>query len=235
MIKHRSTLRLRVVRPALLSQDNLQKNRPQSSWPTDFEGSLFNRLLCQGSGLHPQTGSPQNQWAFSFAQESWNRLAACSSGVLAVLFGSGQSPVVGHHYFQNMNQGGLCSAGAGARASADCINRVCRRSICWSFMASWAVRASTTSVSPGASAGGTGGASAAPTSTLQMPSCLMLGRAPALIRLRTVSADTPKCIAASLIVKSMVPTVGHRLVRSALVARAGCGQFAGAPGRPVAA
>jgi hypothetical protein len=131
-------------------------------------------------------------------------------------------------YFQNMNQGvGLCSACAGARASAVCSNSVCRRSICSSFVASWAIRASTTSVSPGASAGGTGGASATPTSTLQMPSCLMLGRAPALIRLRTVSADTPKCNAASLIVKSMVSTVGHRLVRSALVAYADCRQFGG--------
>ena len=231
MVMHRTALRLRGLIPVLLSQNTRQLNRPQSSWPTDFEGSLFNRLLCQGSGLHPQTGSPQNQWAFSFAQESWNRLAACSSGVLAVLFGSGQSPVVGHHYFQNMNQGGLCSAGADAGASADCINRVCRRSICWSFMASWAVRASNMAVvscvGPGASAGASDGASAPPTSTLHCPFCLCASRMPALIRLCTVSTEMPRCIAVSLIDKSMGSTVGHRLMQFAHIAYADCRQFGG--------
>jgi hypothetical protein len=117
MVMHRTALRLRGLIPVLLSQNNRQLNRPQSSWPTDFEGSLFNRLLRQGSGLHPQTGSPQNQWAFPFAQESWNRLAACSSGVLAVLFGSGQSPVTCRHYFQNLNQARDLGAGFSALVS----------------------------------------------------------------------------------------------------------------------
>ena len=117
MVMHLTALRLQGLLPVLLSQNTRQLNRPQSSWPTDFEGSLFNRLLYQGSGLHPQTGSPQNQWAFPFAQRLGNRLAACSSGTLVVLFGSGQSPVAGHHYYQGLHQGrDLRAAGAGFSA-----------------------------------------------------------------------------------------------------------------------
>ncbi len=118
MVMHRTALRLQVLLPVLLSQNNRQLNSSQSSRPTDFEGSLFNRLLRQGSGLHPQTGSPQNQWAFPFAQESWNRLAACSSGVLAVLFGSGQSPVVGHYHLKNFDHNLVNQMGFGAGGSA---------------------------------------------------------------------------------------------------------------------
>jgi len=98
MLRHRTAQRLQGSIPALLSQNNRQSNRPQSSGPTDFEGSLFNRELCQGSGQHPLTGSPQDQWAFSFTQWLGSRLTACCSGTLAVLFGSGQSPVAGQHY-----------------------------------------------------------------------------------------------------------------------------------------
>ena len=98
MVVHRTAQRLRVLSPALLSQNNRQLNRPQSLSLTDFEGSLFNRLLCQGSGQHPLTGSPQHQWGFLVSGKPGSRLTACCSGTLAVLFGSGQSPVAGHHY-----------------------------------------------------------------------------------------------------------------------------------------
>ena len=98
MYEHRTALRLRVLSPVLLSQNNRQLNRPQSLSLTGFEGSRFDRWLRQGSGQHPLTGSPQHQWGFSFTQEPGDRLTACCSGALAVLFRSGQSPVVGHHY-----------------------------------------------------------------------------------------------------------------------------------------
>ena len=98
MVAHRPAQRLRVLSPALLSQNNRQLNRPQSLSLTDFEGSRFDRWLRQGSGQHPLTGSPQDQWGFSFTQWPGDRLTACCSGVLAVLSGSGQSPVAGHHY-----------------------------------------------------------------------------------------------------------------------------------------
>jgi hypothetical protein len=111
MCDHRTALRLRVISPVLLSQNNRQLNRPQSLSPTDFEGSWFNRWLCQGSGQHPLTGSPQDQWGFSFTQWPGSGLTACCSGTLAVLFGSGQSPVAGHHYYQGRHQGRGLGAG----------------------------------------------------------------------------------------------------------------------------
>ena len=98
MCVHRTALRLRVLSPVLLSQNNRQLNRPQSLSLTDFEGSRFNRWLRQGSGQHPLTGSPQHQWGFLVSGKPGNRLTACCSGALAVLFGSGQSPGAGHHY-----------------------------------------------------------------------------------------------------------------------------------------
>ena len=111
MCDHRTALRLRVISPVLLSQNNRQLNRPQSLSPTDFEGSRFNRWFRQGSGQHPLTGSPQHQWGFLVSGKPGNRLTACCSGALAVLFGSGQSPVVGHPYHQGRHQGRGLGAG----------------------------------------------------------------------------------------------------------------------------
>ena len=237
MVTHRPAQRLRVLSPALLSQNKPQLNRPQSLSLTDFEGSRFNRWLRQGSGQHPLTGSPQHQWGFLVRGKPGDRLTACCSGALAVLFRSGQSPVVGRHYHQGRHQGrGLCSADAGA--SADCISSVCRRSICWSFMASWAVSVSIRPLvlcsCPGASAGAwacpsaSAGASAPPISTFHRPSCLCALSASALIRLRTVSAEIPRCVAASLIDKSMGFTVAVALGGVTYSAYADCGQFGGA-------
>ena len=98
MIQHRTALRLRVSRPVLQRQNKLQQNNSQDLSLTDFEGSRFDRWLRQGSGQHPLTGSPQHQWGFLVSGKPGNRLTACCSGVLAVLSGSGQSPVAGHHY-----------------------------------------------------------------------------------------------------------------------------------------
>ena len=119
MCDHRTALRLRVLSPVLLSQNNRQLNRPQSLSLTDFEGSLFNRELCQGSGQHPLTGSPQDQWGFSFTQWPGSRLTACCSGTLAVLFGSGQSPGAGQHYSpRHILNHQDCDFGFGAGGSA---------------------------------------------------------------------------------------------------------------------
>jgi len=266
MYVHRPAQRLRVLSPALLSQNNRQLNSPQSLSLTDFEGSRFDRWLRQGSGQHPLTGSPQHQWGFSFTQEPGDRLTACCSGVLAVLSErSERFPFAGHHYhqgryscrpfppslclassenvysckpfpldryFQNIHQGGGCSADAdadaAAGASAVCISSVCRRSICWSFMASWAVSVSIRLLVPCASPGASARASASPISTLHRPSCLCAPSASALIRLRTVSAEIPRCVAASLIDKSMGSTVGGALGDVAYSAYADYGQFGGA-------
>jgi hypothetical protein len=43
-----------------------------------------------------------------------------------------------------------------------------------------------------------------------------------------VSAETPRCVAVSLIDKSMGSTVGHLLMQFAHIAYADCGQFGGA-------
>ena len=99
MVKHRTALRLWASRPVLQRQNKRQQNKPQELKSSDFEGSRFNRWLCQGSGQHPLAGSPQHQRAFFIATgRPGERFAACCSGVLAVLFGSGQSPGAGHHY-----------------------------------------------------------------------------------------------------------------------------------------
>jgi len=238
MVYHRTALRPQGLSPALLGQNKPQPHKAQELKPSDFEGSRSDRWLCQGSGQHPLAGSPQHQRAFVIATGrpgEWP--AACCSGALAVLFGSGQSPVAGHHYHQGRHQGrGLCSADAGA--SADCISSVCRRSICWSFMASWAVSVSIRPLvpcsCPGASAGAcacpsaSAGASAPPISTLHRPFCLCALSASALIRLRTVSAEIPRCVAASLIDKSMGFTVAVALGGVTYSAYADCGQFGGA-------
>jgi len=238
MVTHRTALRLRVISPVLLSQNKPQPNKAQELGPSDFEGSRSDRWLCQGSGQHPLAGSPQHQRAFVIATgRPGERFAACCSGALAVLSGSGQSPVAGHHYYQGRHQGrGLCSADAGA--SAVCISSVCRRSICWSFMASWAVSVSISPLvscaCPGASARACAlpsalpSASASPISTLHRPSCLCAPSASALIRLRTVSAEIPRCVAASRIDKSMGSTVAVALCGVAYSAYADYGQFGGA-------
>ena len=239
MVKHRSTLRLRVVRPVLHCQNKLQPNTSQEYRPTDFEGCQFDRWYRQGSGLLLQTGTPQNRWAVSFAPERLNRLVVSSSGVLAVLRGCGavRLSCPGHlchggHYFQNLNQGCFCSAGAGA--SAVCISNVCRRSICSSLVAICAKSTSTRPEVPCACPRSSAGASASPMLTLHCPFCFSESSFPALIRLRTVSAETPRCVAASVIDKSMASTVGVALGDAHCSANADYGQFGGGPGRPVA-
>ena len=210
MLDHRTALRLQVLHPVLLSQNNRQLNRPQSSWPTDFEGSLFNRLLCQGSGLHPQTGSPQNQWAFSFAQESWNRLAACSSGVLAVLFGSGQSPVVGYHYFQNMNQGGLCSAGAALSAFVNWLIWPSRNVIRSSAFAIRARSSSTNASLVGLARASSGGPSGASGIWINhWPPTFSPCINPLVNRRLTVFGETPKILAVSFIEYCITQRLTH--------------------------
>jgi len=203
MTNHRSTLRLRFVRPVLLSQDNLQPNTSQEFWPTDFEGSLFNRLLCQGSGLHPQTGSPQDQWAFSFAQESWNRLAACSSGVLAVLFGSGQSPVTCRHYFQKMNQGRGLGSGAALSAFVSWLIWPSKNVIRSLALARSALSCSTSAPSASRACGSSG----------MLINHLLFTMVPVitpLVNLRLmVFGETPRAIAASCIESCMAPMVNH--------------------------
>ena len=99
-MKHRTAQRLRVSSPALQGQNKPQQKKAQELEPSDFEGSRFNRWLCQGSGQHPLAGSPQHQRAFVIAtgRRPGEWPAACCSGALAVLFGSGQSPATGHHY-----------------------------------------------------------------------------------------------------------------------------------------
>ena len=105
MLAHRTAQRLRVSDPVLLGQNKLQQNKPQELKSSDFEGSRFDRWLCQGSGQHPLAGSPQDQRAFLFAGRPGEWLAACCSGALAVLSGFGQSPTTGHHYYQSFHQG----------------------------------------------------------------------------------------------------------------------------------
>ena len=130
MCKHRTALRLRVSSPVLLSQNNRQLNSSQSLSLTDFEGSRFNRWFRQGSGQHPLTGSPQHQWGFLVSGKPGNRLTACCSGALAVLFGSGQSPGAGHHYYQGCHQGcGLGSAGVTKVLLASCLISLSRNLI----------------------------------------------------------------------------------------------------------
>jgi len=200
MLWHRTAQRLRVFSPALQGQNKLQPNNSQELSLTDFEGSRFDRWLRQGSGQHPLTGSPQHQWGFLVNGKPGNRLTACCSGALAVLCGCGpvRLSCPGHTYHQGRHQGRcLCSADAGAGASAVCISRVCRRSICWSFMASWAWSVSNRLAAACASAGASARASAPPISTLHRPSCLCAPSAPALIRLCTVSAEIPRCVAVS--------------------------------------
>ena len=226
---HRPAQRLRVSSPALQGQNKLQQNNSQELKSSDFEGSRFDRWLCQGSGQHPLAGSPQHQRAFVIATGrpgEWP--AACCSGALAVLSErSERFPSAGRHYYQGRHQGrGLCSADAGA--SADCISSVCRRSICWSFMASWAVSVSIRPLVPCSCPGASAGASAPPISTFHRPSCLCALSASALIRLRTVSAEIPRCVAASLIDKSMGFTVAVALGGVTYSAYADCGQFGGA-------
>ena len=99
MLTHRTAQRLRVLSPALQSQNKLQQNKAQELKSSDFEGSRSDRWLRQGSGQHPLAGSPQHQRAFFIATgRPGERPAACCSGALAVLSGSGQSPGAGHHY-----------------------------------------------------------------------------------------------------------------------------------------
>ena len=202
MVMHLTALRLQGLLPVLLSQKTRQLNRPQSSWPTDFEGSLFNRLLYQGSGLHPQTGSPQNQWAFSFAQESWNRLAACSSGVLAVLFGSGQSPVVCHHYYQSLHQGR--GFGAGVRAFVSWLMWPSKNVMRSLALARSTLSCSTIAPSVVRAVGSSG-------MSINHLLSTMVPVSNRLVNLRLmVFGETPRAIAASCIESCMAPMVNHR-------------------------
>ena len=209
---------------------------PQHQWGFLVNGKPGDRLTACCSGVlavlserserFPFAGHHYHQGRYSCKPFSPSLCLASSENVYSC------KPFSLHHYFQNIHQGGVCSADADAGASADCISRVCRRSICWSFMASWAVRASNMAVvscvAPGAFAGATAGASAPPTSTLHCPFCLCASIAPALIRLCTVSAETPRCVAVSLIDKSMGSTVGHLPMQFAYIAYADYGQFGGA-------
>ena len=118
MVKHQSTLRLRVIRPALLSQNNHQTNNRQDLRPIDFEGSLFDRKFRQGSGLHPQTGSPQNQWAVSFSHKPEEPGVVCSSGALAVLSDRRERSPAGHYHLKNFDHNLVNQIGFGAGGSA---------------------------------------------------------------------------------------------------------------------
>ena len=204
---HRPAQRLRALRLSLQSQNKLQQNNSQELKPSDFEGSRFNRWLCQGSGQHPLTGSPQHQWGFLVSGKTWSRLTACCSGTLAVLFGSGQSPVVGRHYYQGRHQG----RGLGA-ARAVCMVMASSLSICWSFSAICCFRYSTRVVS--LSGGGLLAFWALSGTVIYhlLPTLLPVSN-PLAKRLRTVLADIPKAIAASLISNSIFPRVTHAVNR----------------------
>ncbi len=115
MVSHRTAQRLRVLDPVLLSHNKRQPKKSQELTPSDFDGSWFDRWLCQGSGQHPLTGSPQHQRAFFIGGRSGERFAACCSGALAVLSGVwGRAPVTGHYHYQNLNHGLVLGAGPSA-------------------------------------------------------------------------------------------------------------------------
>jgi len=215
MHTHRTAQRLQGSIPALLSQNNRQLNRPQSSGPTDFEGSLFNRELCPGSGLHLQTGSPQNQWAFSFAQRPGDWLAACSSGTRAVLFGSGQSPGAGHHYsprhispchildHQDCDFG-LGAGGAGGSALVIWVIWPSRNLIRSLALARSAFSCSTSSLLVARAGGSSSGMSINHLLPTMVPVITPLAN----LRLM-VLGETARAIAASCIESCMTPMVNH--------------------------
>ena len=211
MCDHRTALRLRVISPVLLSQNNRQLNRPQSLSLTDFEGSRFNRWFRQGSGQHPLTGSPQHQWGFLVSGKPGNRLTACCSGALAVLFGSGQSPVVGHHYHQGRHQGrGLGAIGAALSACVSWV-RWPSRNVIRSLALAICVRSSSTNAPsvPLARAGCGAVAMLSGTSINHWLPCLVPVIKP-LVNLRlTVFVETPRAFAASFIEYCIPKRVTH--------------------------
>jgi len=224
MFTHRTALRLRVLSPVLRSQNSRQLNSPQSLSLTDFEGSRFNRWFRQGSGQLPLTGSPQHQWGFLVSGEPGNRLTACCSGALAVLFRSGQSPVVGHHCHQGRHQGrGLGAFRAAAMLMASSL------SICWSFCAICCFRYSTRAASL---CGGGLIVSWALSGTVinHLLLTFLPMSNPLANRLRTVLGEIPKAIAASLIGNSMFPRVAHAVNRMPCLRNRGSASVGGSGG-----
>jgi len=212
MCDHRTALRLRVISPVLLSQNNRQLNRPQSLSLTDFEGSRFDRWLRQGSGQHPLTGSPQHLWGFlvSATGRPGERFAACCSGALAVLSGSGQSPGAGHHYsprhildHQDCDFG-LGAGGAGGSALVIWVIWPSRNLIRSLALARSALSWFTSSLSMARAGGSSSGMSINHLLPTMVPVITPLAN----LRLM-VFGETPRAIAASCIESCMTQMVNH--------------------------
>ena len=225
MCDHRTALRLRVISPVLLSQNNRQLNRPQSLSLTDFEGSRFDRWLRQGSGQHPLTGSPQHLWGVlvSATGRPGDRFAACCSGALAVLSGSGQSPGAGHHYSpRHILDHQDCDFGLGAAGNWRIIS------------ATWPLKKVISSLScltnPLSSGSGSGWPwSSISTNNIRRLFCIFFSafNVPALMALRIVPVWQFRSLAASSIVTCMLLPVAcasclSRVYRQYLVQACTC-------------
>jgi len=222
MLRHRTAQRLQGSIPALLSQNNRQLNRPQSLSPTDFEGSWFDRWLCQGSGQHPLTGSPQDQWGFSFTQWPESRLTACCSGTLAVLCvcGAVRLSCPGHPSHQGRHYSprhillshdrGLDAIGAALSAFVSWLIWPSRNRI-RSLASSTCDRSSSTNAPSVAMARAGGGAAAVLSGTSinhWLPGLVPVSNPLANLRL-TVFGETPRAFAASFIEYCIPTRVTH--------------------------
>jgi len=123
-------------------------------------------------------------------------------------------------YRQNCHQGRAVAAGR-----AVCASRTCNLSICWSLTANWACSSSTRALWSSSGINVARAPLSPATSTIQRPSCLCASMRPALIRLRTVSADIPRCVAAARIDNCMSSTVRHQPMRFAYSAGAKLARF----------
>lgn len=141
--------------------------------------------------------------------------------VLVPILSSG-SIVLPLVYPQIFHQGRVGVAGAATRAV--CIIIASNRSISVAWASTRACRASTRA---DWSLTGNTVLPVISTSIIQRPSCIRAASAFDLMRLRTVSADIPRCAAASFIDSSMPLTVGQPPMRFACAAYAGLGQFGG--------
>jgi len=151
------------------------------------------RLSCPGHHYH-QGGS------FGTAVTFWLSLCLASSKNVYSC-----KPFSLHHYFQNMNQGGLCSAGAGGSALASWLIWPSRNLIRSLALARSVLSCSTSSLLVARAGGSSSGMSI----NHLLPTMIPVITPLANLRLM-VLGETARAIAASCIESCMTPMVNHR-------------------------
>jgi len=194
-------------------------NKPTLGIAPKSSGKATDKLnslaLTKAQGSMPPPGA--GLWAFSLT--GWRMRARQPRTSFAGATCTTQAVPV-HH--QNRHHG-VRGASMGA-VSAVCIIIASNRSISCCWASTRACRASTRAVWSWLLTSENFSDVSPSTSTIHCPRCLCAAYAPALIRLRTVSAEISKCAAASRIDKSIEQSIGQVPMQVVQVAYAGFGQ-----------